>query len=242
MDADLERVDLLGPLDPRNVAGLQDLVGRIGHEVERIDHVVGIERLTIVEDHAAAQVELEREVVDPAPRRGQAGLVFERVGIAFDQLIPDHAGGENPFAAGVVISVRDIERLIPRDIERVVLLAGQRRGGEQRRAHNGQRAQIGDRSAHGCLSRVRPAHGAAASPMPHRDLDDLRAFSGKSPLPGPDRERPGLPGPAGRALTPVRARGASRPRKTYPRIDRLEADARGRRNCITRKLYHKKHF
>src|SRR5215831_5554489 len=97
---------------------------------------------------------------DPAPRRRQAGLVFERVGIAFDQLIPDHSRREDAFAAGVEIGVRNVEWLIPRDIESVVLLAGKRRRPQQRRAQSNQRAQTGNLCAHGMspvgLPRSRP--------------------------------------------------------------------------------------
>jgi hypothetical protein len=68
--------DLLGPLDPVDVATGCDLVLGLGDEVQGVDHVVGVELLAVVEFHPLAQVELDRLVVDLAPGGGELALVL----------------------------------------------------------------------------------------------------------------------------------------------------------------------
>jgi hypothetical protein len=48
----------------------------VGDVVQRVDHVVGGELVAVVELHAAAQVEFQRLVVDPAPGGGELALVL----------------------------------------------------------------------------------------------------------------------------------------------------------------------
>ena len=136
MNAHLVLIDLLGRLHPADIGHVEDLVGGINDEVERVDHVVRIEGLPVVERDALTQIELEGELVDPAPRGRKPCPVFEGVGIALDELIPDHSCRKDAFPAGVEIGVRNIERLVPGDGEGVVLLASERRRCQQRHAQH----------------------------------------------------------------------------------------------------------
>ena len=66
-----------------------DLLAGFDDEVERVDDVVGVELLAVVELDALAQLELERLVVDPLPGGRKLALVLVGLGIAIDQRVPD---------------------------------------------------------------------------------------------------------------------------------------------------------
>ena len=83
-------------LHPAHIGRVEHLVGGIDHEIKGVDHVVGVEGLAVLKVDALAQVELERQIIDPAPRGGKRRLVFEGVRIAVDQLVPDHAAARIP--------------------------------------------------------------------------------------------------------------------------------------------------
>ena len=68
--------ELLHLLDPLHVLLRHRLVRRIGDEIERVRHRVGVELLAVVEFDALAQVEFQRAVVDLLPALGQLPLVF----------------------------------------------------------------------------------------------------------------------------------------------------------------------
>src|SRR5215831_20214530 len=122
MDADLVLVDLLGVLDPTYIGGVEYLVGRVRYEIERVDHVFGVEGLPVLKLDALAKVELERQIIDPAPGRGQRGFVFEGFRIAVNQLIPNHPRQDDALAVGIEVSVGIVDLLVPSDPERVVCL------------------------------------------------------------------------------------------------------------------------
>ena len=76
--------------DPADQVTLEDSsVLRLGHEIQRVDDIVGVEVRAVVEFDALAQIELERLVVDPPPRRRELALELAGLGIAKDQRVPD---------------------------------------------------------------------------------------------------------------------------------------------------------
>jgi hypothetical protein len=133
-DADLVGVELLGALDPAHVLLRDGFVGGVRDEVQRVDDVVGRELLAVVEFHAAAQVELERPVVDDAPRRREVGLVLPRVGIAVDQRVPDLVAQDDAEADVVEVGIDVLDRLVIGEAQGVAaLVGGGRCRGERRK-------------------------------------------------------------------------------------------------------------
>ena len=59
---------------------------------------------------ALAKVELERQIIDPAPGRGQRGFVLEAFRIAVDQLIPNHPRQDDALAVGVEVRRTQLPR------------------------------------------------------------------------------------------------------------------------------------
>jgi hypothetical protein len=126
-DAHAVGVELLGAVDPVDVALGGGLVVRLGDEIQRIDHVVGVELGTVVELHAPAQLELERLLVDPFPGGRELPLVLVGLGIAIDQRVPHLMGQDHADAHVVEIGIGVVENLVVGDAERVVLLGRHRR-------------------------------------------------------------------------------------------------------------------
>jgi hypothetical protein len=119
MHAHLEVVELFGALDPVDVAGHGDLGVRRADRVERVDDIVGRERIAVVELHAAAQVELDRLVVHQLPGRRQERLDLERVGIAIDQPVPGLMRDDDTGAELVEIRVDIGDRVAEDDAQGV---------------------------------------------------------------------------------------------------------------------------
>ncbi len=67
LDPDLEFLDLLRFFNPVDVLLGGGLVGDVGGEIQRVDDVIGVELLAVVEFYALAQFQLQRAVVDPLP-------------------------------------------------------------------------------------------------------------------------------------------------------------------------------
>ena len=102
------------------------LVVRVGDEVERVDDIVGVEFLAVVELDALAQLEFERLVVDPFPGGRELALVFVGLGVAVDQRVPDVVAEDHADAHVVEVGIDVLQHLVVAEADRVVLLAGER--------------------------------------------------------------------------------------------------------------------
>jgi len=136
MDPDVVVVDLLGLVDPRVVAGYRHLGFGRRHQVEGVDHVVGAERVAVVEGHALAQCQVQRALVDPGPGSGEQRLDLERVRIAIDQAVHGVLLKDQSRALRVVVGIDVGNGVPPHHPQRIRRLLGMRGGARQRR-HRG---------------------------------------------------------------------------------------------------------
>ena len=124
MNADLELVNLLGTFHPVDVALGFHPVLFVRNPVHGRDHIVGVERLAIVERHTLAKIEFKGFVINPFPVRRQISLILAGIRIAIHQPIPDGALQNNAFTRRVEITV-DIFKLFGEcDIEGIVCFVG----------------------------------------------------------------------------------------------------------------------
>ncbi|RMS03058.1 hypothetical protein ALP75_203764 [Pseudomonas syringae pv. actinidiae] len=125
VQADAVVTKLFGALDPVDVLYRDHLgLGR-HHVIERENHVIGRERVAIVELHALTQLEVYGGVIDLFPAGGQHGFILAVVRVAVDQVVPDQAAENHAFAQIVVIGA-DVFRFAVGGVDQCVVgLAGQ---------------------------------------------------------------------------------------------------------------------
>ena len=104
-----------------------DLVLRLGDEVQGVDDVVGVELLAIVELDALAQVELDGAVVDLPPGRRELALVLTAGRIAVDQTVPDVLADDHADAHVVEEGIDVLRSLVVGKPDSVVALGGEDR-------------------------------------------------------------------------------------------------------------------
>ena len=103
-----------------------DLVLGLGDEVQRVDDVVRVELLAVMELHALSQVELERLVVDLPPGRSELALVLAGVRIAIDERVPDVLADDHADADVVEEGIDVLRRLVVSELDALIALAGER--------------------------------------------------------------------------------------------------------------------
>jgi len=167
-NANLVAIELFGVVDPHHVARIHHLVGRIDRPVQRMHHIVGVEVGAIVELHALAQIELHGLRIHPAPRGGEARLVFQRDRVTLHQPVPQQVRHHHHLAYRREVDIEGGCLIVPDHLERVGGLAGLRhRGGKrgQRQAASRQHSF----HAHACFPfglRVASAAGPSSRDPP----------------------------------------------------------------------------
>ena len=96
-----------------------------------LNNVVGAKARTIVKFDTLADLEFQRLVVDPLVRRRQQRLVFERLGVAIEKVIPGVTLHDHHFADVVVERQCDVHLAGSRPVQRIIRLAGHRVLGSQ---------------------------------------------------------------------------------------------------------------
>ena len=130
-------VDLLDRFEQAETRFLEAELARWIHdEIDRIDHVVGIEIRTVLEFDALAQFEFDRLVVDESPRFRQPRQDLAFVGIILNERIEDRARDQIGLRLRIIDRIDDRDRLIDADAQCVL---GLLRQGRQRRQANSQR-------------------------------------------------------------------------------------------------------
>src|SRR5262249_51218732 len=123
----LVAVELLDMIDPVHELRSDGLIFRFRDEIERVNHVIGVEFRAVVELHAFAQFKFERRVVDPLPGCRELPFVCAGFRVAIDQRIPNMVGQDHANAHVIEIGVEVVEGLFLGEADRIVALAGERR-------------------------------------------------------------------------------------------------------------------
>jgi hypothetical protein len=104
--------------------------------VDRVDDVIGAERIAVVERDAGAQREVDRLGVHLLPGRGEQRTQLIGVRIAIDQPVPHMQLQQEAGPLRIVVEIHVGQRVAPGDAQRVVRLLG---GGRPRRQQRRQR-------------------------------------------------------------------------------------------------------
>ena len=119
LDPHMMIVDRLGARHPVEVARHRDARFRIGDHADRVDHIGGGERIAVAELHVLAQLEFQRDGIDPFPGGGERGLDDEAIGVAIGQPVPGLMLHDQPGTQAVEIGIDIRDRVAPGDAQRV---------------------------------------------------------------------------------------------------------------------------
>jgi hypothetical protein len=125
----MEVIDLLGAGERGVVGGNRHLL-IVDDRVDGVDHVVGGERIAILEHHALTQREFERGRVDLLPRRGQGRLHLHGRGIAIDEAVEGLERHHHAGALRIVVGIDVRNGVAPGDAQRIGRLLRQGRSPE----------------------------------------------------------------------------------------------------------------
>ena len=124
MDAHVVPVDLLGALDPGEQREVRDRILFVGHEIERVDDIVGIHRRAGMERDVLAQLHVQRGRVHPAPLGREQRPDVGGLGVDDDERVPGMVADDDELARVEKERIGDRVVAVGRPDQRVVLLAG----------------------------------------------------------------------------------------------------------------------